>query len=298
MGLYISDIAGSSLASLEYIPLTLYRAYGLALIIWVWSGDIDLTGCASCPWRSLYEDKRSHDLLSIGVESIAKRARELSVDMVFMHGGEPISKPWLSPLIDRLKLYGVKLGVKARIEMLEKPIDRTILRYVDAILVEIPSQISRDLLKRALHKLVAGALDREDLYIEFLFTDSYPEKHLLDNLAELNRSLEAMPRSRQPIPIGLQAHELAEYEILSLVSVANRMCGGVCYVIESNNKISPEEIKCPRCGTIAARRKGVIVVPVKSEGVECPRCGSKIFSLEPHRIKRTLPVLSPIYLGQ
>lgn len=298
MELHISDIAGSSLASLEYIPLTLYRAYALALVIWVWSGDIDLKGCATCPWGSLYEDRKSHDLVSISMSSIVKRAKELGVDIVFLHGGEPVSKPWLPSLIDRLKLHGIKLGIKVRAEMIEKRVNISSLGLVDAILVEIPSWISGDLLKKVLYENILSILNKEDLYIELLLTDVYLEKQLSEKLVELNRFLETLPRTRQPVPIGLQAHGLEESKILSLVSMISRTCNGVCYVIESNTKISPEEIKCPRCGTIAARRKGIIVIPVKPDSTMCPRCGSRIFTLEPHRVRRTIPALSPVYIGQ
>lgn len=293
--LRISDIAGAAIGSLEYIPLTLYRAYGLALIIWVWSGDIDLKGCTSCPWGSLYDDKRSYDLISIDAKSIAKRAGELGVDMVFLHGGEPISKPWLPPLTRILKQHGVRLGVKVRVEMLEKRVDIPI-ESIDAVLIEIPPHISRDLFERILYSGMKSLFNREHLYIEMLFTDTRPEKQLIDLLAELNRSLERIPGNRQPIPVGLQAHSLTEPEILSLARVINRACSGVCYVIESSSKISPEEIRCPRCGTVVARRKEIIVVPVEPRSAECPRCGSRVFSLKPHIIKRSSPVLSPIYI--
>ncbi|HWQ17436.1 MAG TPA: hypothetical protein VNL13_06370 [Sulfolobales archaeon] len=296
MELYISDIAGSSLASLEYIPLTLYRAYALALVIWIWSGDIDLKGCATCPWSSLYEDRKSHDLISIGVSSIVKRAKELGVDIVFLHGGEPVSKPWLPSLIDGLKLHGIKLGIKVRAEMLEKQVNISSLQLVDAILIEIPSWISEDLLKKILRENISNILSKEDLYMELLLTDVYLEKQLAEKLVELSRFLEILPRTRQPVPIGLQAHGLEESKILSLISMISRTCSGICYVIESNTKISPEEIKCPRCGTIVARRKGIIVIPNKPDSKECPRCGIRIFSLEPHRARRTIPALSPIYI--
>lgn len=292
----VQDIAGATLASIEYIPLTLYKPHGLALILWVWSGDIDLRGCTACPWKALYEDRRSHDLISINIESIIKRAEELSVDMVFLHGGEPVSKPWLSPLVEVLRQYGIKLGLKARVEMLQKLTSSQLIKSIEALLIEIPSKAPKDLLEKALYNSLESLSGSENLYVELLFTDPSLEKSFIDNLAELNRSLGRISPGRQPVPIGFHAQSLAEHEMLSLVRIVNKTCVTICYVIESSSKIYPEEIRCPRCGTIVARRRDVLVIPLGSNGTECPRCGGKIFRSKPNRIKRAYPVLSPIYL--
>lgn len=266
------------------------------MILWVWSGDIDIRGCATCPWSSLYDYRRSHDLISIDLESIAKRVEGLRADIFFLHGGEPIYKPWLSFLVETLSQRGIKLGLKARIEVLEKLASSPITRLIEALLVEIPSHTPKDLLKRALYKNLEILFNLENLYIELLFTDTSPEKPVEENLAELNRSLERIPTNKQPVPIGIQAQNLTEPEILSLMRIVDKVCSGLCYIIESSSKISPEEIKCPRCGTTVARRKEVLVIPIRSDSVECPRCGGRIFRSRFNRIKRTYPVLSSIYL--
>lgn len=297
--LHIDDIAGSAIASLEYIPLTLYRPFGLALILWIWSGDrdIEIRGCTRCPWSSLYEDKRSYDLISVNIGSIVKRVEELHTDLLFLHGGEPISRPWLSSSISMLKQLGIPVGIKARVELLEKYDVASILRYVDALLIEVPSWISKDLLKRILYDAnMKNTLSRKDLYVELLFTDIVLEKQLVEKITEINRFLETLARSGQPVPIGFHAYDLSEREILSLARIINRACSGICYVIESINKVSPEEIRCPSCKTVVARRKETIILPARQNSAECPGCGVKIFRHEPHRVRRTQPIFSPVII--
>ncbi len=230
------------------------------------------------------------------METIIKRVRVLSVDMVFLHGGEPISKPWLLSLVEVLSRHGIKLGLKTRVEMLEKLAGSPLAGLIDALLIEIPSNTTKDLLRKTLYSNLESLSSLGNLYVELLFTDPSPEKSFAENLAELNRSLGKISLDKQPVPIGLHAQSLTEPEILSLMRIINKVCSTVCYVIESSNKISPEEIRCPRCGTIVARRKDVLVIPLRSDSVECPKCGGRVFRSKPNRIKRTYPVLSPIYL--
>ncbi|MEM4969977.1 MAG: hypothetical protein QXE01_01850 [Sulfolobales archaeon] len=299
----LREIMGASLSSLEYIPLTLYRPYGLSLILWIWSGDLGVEGCRGCPWPEAYEAKESLDLIEIQASSIIERGRRLDIDLIFLHGGEPMYKPWFLCLSETLAKEGISLGVKARFDILLKYGFKEILeaRGLNAILIEVPQNIPGSRIESVLTEIMKKALNR-NIYIEILVTDLISPldsdmRDRIKNILEQYRiAIDNLTPSR-PIPIGIYAAHLEEHDVLSIRKIIREICVGkaTCYIIESNKKIYPDYIKCPTCGVEVARRSDILVIPLITD-VKCMSCGSRIFMHSPHRIKRRFPVNTPIYL--
>lgn len=299
----LREIIGASLSSLEYIPLTLYRPYGLSLILWIWSGDLGVEGCRGCPWPEAYEAKESLDLVEIQASSIIERGKRLDIDLIFLHGGEPIHKPWFSCLSEMLAKEGISLGVKVRLDILLKYGFKEILeaRRLNAILIEVSQNIIGSRIEPALTEIIRNALSK-DMYIEILVTDlisplsSDMRDRIKSILEQYTNTLENLTPSR-PIPIGIYAAHLEEHDVLSIRKIIREICVGktTCYIIESNKKIYPDYIKCPTCGIEVARRSDILVIPLIND-VKCMSCGSRIFMHGPHRIRRRFPINTPIYL--
>ncbi len=301
---FLREVIGASLTSLEYIPLTLYRPYGLSLVLWIWSGDLGVKGCSECPWSDAYDAKGSLDLIEIQASSLVKRGKELGIDLIFLHGGEPLYKPWFSCLSDMLAKEGIDLGVKARLDILLKYGFREALeaKGLKAILIEVPQRISMEFnIELALTEVIERALNR-CMYTEILITDliSPLDSNIKDRTKDILEQYRiAIDRLRplRPIPIGIYAAHLEEHDILSIRKIIREVCSGktICYTIESNKKIYPDYIKCPTCGIEVAKRNDILVTPLITD-IKCLSCGTRIFVQEPRKIKRRFPVNTPIHL--
>jgi hypothetical protein len=301
---FLREVIGASLTSLEYIPLTLYRPYGLSLVLWIWSGDLGVEGCNECPWSDAYDAKESLDLIEIQASSIVKRGKELNIDLIFLHGGEPLYKPWFSCLSDMLAKEGINLGVKARLDIILKYGFREALeaKGLKAILVEVPQRISLEFnMESALTEVIERALNR-DVYIEVLITDliSPLDSNIKDRTRDILKQYRiAIDHLRQlkPVPIGIYAAHLEEHDILSIRKIIREVCSEktICYIVESNKRIYPDYIKCPTCGIEVAKRSDILVIPLIKD-TKCVSCGGQIFIREPRKIRRRFPVNTPIHL--
>jgi len=296
-------IAGASLTSLEYIPLTLYKPYGLSLAVWVWSGDLGVVGCSGCPWPELYNSRGSFDLIDLEAKALVSRGKSLGVDIIFLHGGEPLYRPWLSCLAEEARKGGMPIGVKARLDILSSSVLDEIprLRSLGAVLLELPQRL---LAGPSIDAAVRVALDLmgRGLYAEVLVTDlvSPLDRGVREHLEGFLTAVSAvgashMVEDRALIPIGFYGAHLEEREIIGMRRLLRSACPRnlYCYIIESGGSVYPDYIRCPKCGVEAARRWGVLVIPSAS-GSGCPSCGARIFYHAPHRIRRKIPVSTPI----
>lgn len=283
----LEDIAGASLLSLELLPLTFYRPGTAALALWIWSGSEGIKGCSSCPWSPLYDPRSSGNYFSAPVERILKRMRELGVEILFLHGGEPVRKPWFQEAAGELSSKGIFLGAKARIEVAAENLER--LDLLEALLLEIPAWLGEQGVFEI--QRLANFLERRDLYVEVVVTDLAVSgrgvAEILEILGELSRA-----RGRS-VPAGFIAQGLDDGEIKSLSKILGGSCRA-CYIIESHQRYRPQEILCPACGkTVVAKRMGALVLPTL---LECPSCGSTVFKRAPPRILRPLPLMSPVMI--
>lgn len=293
----LCDIAGSSLLSLELIPLTLYKPYGLSLVLWIWSGDSGVAGCVECPWRALYDPRRSHDLKCVKAIDIVSRIKSLGVDMLFLHGGEPLLKQWIQ-CIPRAPSESIPgLGAKVRADVLRGVDVRGL--DLDAMLLEVSVKNLAEGYRESIADMLEKALKR-DIYLEVILTDL--ESHEDLRVEEILRILSEIPEicsacANKIIPIGIYAAHLDDKGILMLRKHVEKICrSAVCYVIESMGSIYPDYVRCPYCKSIVAIRRGGVIVPIHSDRAECPSCGARIFRHKPGRIKRQTLVLSEIYI--
>jgi DNA-directed RNA polymerase subunit RPC12/RpoP/organic radical activating enzyme len=293
----VCDIAGASILSLELIPLTLYKPHGLSLVLWIWSGDSGVIGCVECPWKALYDPRRSHDLKCVRAIDIVSRAKSLNVDMLFLHGGEPLLKQWTQCIPRVLSKSLPGLGAKVRAEVL-RGVDVKGLG-LDAMLLEVSVKNLAEGYKESIADLLKKALER-DIYLEVILTDLRSHEDL--RIEEILKILSEIPEicsacAGKIIPIGIYATHLDDKSILMLRKHVEKICrSGVCYIIESMGSIYPDYVRCPYCKSIAAIRRGGVIVPIHGDKAECPSCGARIFHHKPGRIKRHTQVFSEIYI--
>lgn len=293
----LCDIAGASLLSLELIPLTLYKPHGLSLVLWIWSGDSGVTGCVECPWKALYDPRRSHDLKCVRAIDIVSRIKSLNVDMLFLHGGEPLLKQWIQCIPRALSGSIPGFGAKVRADVLRDINIKDL--SLDAMLLEVSVKNLAEDYKESIVDILKKALER-DTYLEVILTDLRSHEDL--RIGEILRILSEIPEicsacASKIIPIGIYAAHLDDKGILMLRKRVEEICrSAICYIVESMGAIYPDYVRCPFCKSIVAIRRGGVIVPIHSDKAECPSCGTRIFYHKPGKIKRHTMVLSEIYI--
>ncbi|MDT7887479.1 MAG: hypothetical protein RQ885_00710 [Desulfurococcales archaeon] len=299
---FLQDIMGASISSLEYVPLTLYKPYGLSLILWIWSGDLGIEGCRECPWSEAYGSKSSLDLVEVSIDKILERGKDLKIDLIFLHGGEPIYKQWFRCFADLLVRGGIGLGVKARLDAISRYGANGLseVKGLGAVLIELLFRFSEEI-DKLLPSILEKLLSR-NTYVEILVTDLFSPlerdiKAQIKNLLERYRIIVKDIYTSRPIPLGVYAANLSEQDLLSIRKIIRDSCDKniICYIIESNRRIYPDHINCPTCGIEVAKRSDILVIPTISSNV-CPSCGTEIFVYRPLKIKKRIPVHTYIHL--
>jgi len=169
---------------------------------------------------------------------------------------------------------------------------------LEAVLLEVPQKL---LGGRGASGAVGALLDLlgRGLYVEVIVTDlgSPLDKSVREQVEGFLNTIGASYSrgGRSPLPIGLYAAHLDEQEIISMRRLLRGACTKDlhCYIIESSRAVYPDYVRCPKCGFEVARRSDMLVIPSTS-GPECPSCGSRIFHRAPGRVRRKVPVNTPI----
>ncbi len=260
--IYLEDYITASINSVELIPLTYYRPGGLALTIYVYSGE---KGCFSCPWKEYYGSRKSFDLRDISITKIIKRYNELRPDLLFFSGGDLLSKKTGADLIVALKKYGVDIGVKHNASMVIS--DRSVFENLDAILIEVNSLTDLGKISRLIESI------KKSTYIEILVDD------IGENISErLLFTVWVKDLCRLgSFAIGFYMADKSERFIESYSSLLQKFCENKYYVITSHHKYIPETINCLYCGASVGRRIDGVVIKKLVNDDKCPKCGSKIF---------------------
>ncbi|MEM0260728.1 MAG: hypothetical protein QXJ51_05150 [Sulfolobales archaeon] len=264
----LRNVVGASISSLELIPLNFYKPGSLALVLYIVS---EHNSCRSCPWHEYYGPSRVFDSRDIPASRIYKRFKELEADLLFISGGDILSRIDSLSILKALHSYGIRIGVKHYSKASFNPDS---LRFLDAVLLEVRALSDLKFVDVFLENLP------EHVHMEMIIDEI--SENIIDRLHETSwfRDLcRNYPRFYKAIYMADKDEKFIERYSYTL----SKICENQFYIISSHHSFKPDEISCIGCGThIGVRIDGVVIKP-SIDGVTCPRCGFKIFAREYNR---------------